>query len=223
MLKFAQHKILQNLALFPCLEGGKRAAGLVVPWVTMAITLFSVMLSLMPNALDLLCFDTLAIGQGEWWRLITGHLVHSSFDHLWWDALAFFCVGCYLELTSPKWLLIALLAGFVTVNGLLLSPWSSLLYYCGLSGVLFAPLTLALWIHWQGNKGLLAVAPMLVCVVKVIWECSQQSALLVSSGWPAYPQAHLAGVVGGLLACFICYRVMQVKMVTVIGIADLKK
>jgi len=206
MLKSAQHKTLQNLALFPWLGGGKRAAGLVVPWVTMAVTFFAVLLSLMPNALMLFCFDIVAIEQGEWWRLISGHLVHSSFDHLWWDALAFFCIGCYLEVKSPKRLLIALLAGFVAVNGLLLSPWSSLLYYCGLSGVLFAPLTLALWRHWQGNKGLLGVAPMLICVAKVIWECSQQSTLLVASGWPAYPQAHLAGIVGGLISCAVVGR-----------------
>lgn len=209
MLNSAQHKTLKNLALFPWLDGGKRAAGLVVPWITMAITLFSVLLSLMPDALVLFCFDTVAIEQGEWWRLISGHLVHSSFDHLWWDTLAFFCVGCYLEVKSPKLLLTALLLGLVTVNGLLLSPWSSLLYYCGLSGLLFAPLTLALWVHWQSNKGLFSVIPLLVCLAKVIWECSLKSTLLVASGWPAYPQSHLAGIVGGLLACSICHRLMQ--------------
>lgn len=155
------------------------------------------------------CFDALAIEQGEWWRLITGHLVHSSPDHLLWDALAFFCVATYVEAKSPKLLLISLLAGFVAVNVLLLSPWSSLLYYCGLSGVLFAPLTLALWLHWQRSTGFLAAAPIIICTGKVIWELSQQATLLVASSWPAYPEAHLAGIVGGLLACFVGYRVMK--------------
>jgi len=209
MLKSAQHNPVQSKALFPWLARWKRAAALTVPWFTMTITLCSVLLSLTPDVLMDFCFDSEAIEQGEWWRLITGHLVHSSFDHLWWDALAFLCVGCYLEVKSLKLLLIALLSGFVTVNGLLLSPWSPLLYYCGLSGLLFAPLTLALWMHWQCKKGLLAILPMLVCIVKVVWECSQQSTLLVTSGWPAYPQAHLAGIVGGVLACFISYRVMS--------------
>lgn len=206
MLKSAQHNPVQRTVLFPWLGWGKRAAGLTAPWFTMAITLCSVLLSLMPDALMGFCFDSVAIGQGEWWRLISGHLVHSSFDHLWWDALAFFCVGCYLEARSPKLLLIALSIGLVAVNGLLLSPWSSLFYYCGLSGLLFAPLTLALWLHWHRNKGLLAITPMLVCISKVVWECSQHSTLLVTSGWPAYPQAHLAGIAGGVLACFISYR-----------------
>ena len=211
MLKLAQHNRVQNQAFFPWLYWGKRVVGLTVPWLTMAVTLFSVLLSLMPDALMAFCFDAEAVKQGEWWRLLSGHLVHSSFDHLWWDALAFFCVGWYLEVQSPKLLLIALLSGFVFVNSLLLSPWSSLDYYCGLSGLLFAPLTLALWIHWQHNKGVLAVMPMLICITKVVWECSQHSTLLVASGWPAYPQAHLAGIVGGLLACVISYRVMQVN------------
>lgn len=175
----------------------------------MAVSLCSVLLSLSPGALMAFCFDNVAIGQGEWWRLITGHLVHSSFDHLWWDALAFFCVGCYLEVRSRKLLLITLLSGLVTVNGLLLSPWSSLLYYCGLSGLLFAPLTLALWVHWQRTKGLFAILPMLVCIIKVVWECSQQSTLMVASGWPAYPQAHLAGIVAGVIVCLFNYRLMS--------------
>jgi len=209
MLKSAQHNSVQSTVLFLWLGWGKRAAGLTVPWITMVVTLCSVFLSLTPGALTGFCFDSVAIGQGEWWRLISGHLVHSSFDHLLWDALAFFCVGCYLELKSPKLLLIALLVGFVAVNSLLLSPWSSLQYYCGLSGLLFAPLTLALWIHWQCRKGLLGIAPMLVCISKVVWECSQHSTLFVASNWPAYPQAHLAGIMGGVVACFIGYRMVR--------------
>jgi len=209
MLNPAQHNPVQSTVLFPWLDWGKRTAGLTVPWFTLAFTLCSVMLSLATDALMMFCFDRVAIDQGEWWRLITGHLVHSSLDHLWWDALAFFCVGYYLEVKSLKLLLIALLTGFVMVNGLLLSPWSPLLYYCGLSGLLFAPLTLALWMHWQSNKGLFGVIPLLVCLGKVIWECGLQSTLLVVSGWPAYPQSHLAGIVGGLLACSICHRIMQ--------------
>jgi len=214
MLKSAQRNTVQSTFLFPWSGRGKRAAGLIVlgvrvPWFTLVITLCAVLLSLATDTLMMFCFDRVAIEHGEWWRLITGHLVHSSFDHLWWDVLAFFCVGWYLEVKSLKLLLIALLSGFVMVNGLLLSAWSPLLYYCGLSGLLFAPLTLALWLHWQRNKGLFGVIPLLICLGKVIWECSQQSTLLVSSGWPAYPQSHLAGIVGGLLACSICHCVMQ--------------
>jgi len=209
MRRSAQHNFVPSPTLFPWFEWGKRLEALTVPWVTMAVTLCSVLLSLSPGALMAFCFDSVSIGQGEWWRLITGHLVHSSLDHLWWDELVFFCVGCYLEVRSLKLLVMALLSGLVAVNGLLLSPWSSLMYYCGLSGLLFAPLTLALWGHWQCKKGLFAILPMLVCIVKVVWECSQQSTLLVTSGWPAYPQAHLAGIVGGVLTCFISYRVMS--------------
>lgn len=196
-------------ALFPQSDRGEGAAPLTFPWISVAFTLVSIALSMYPSGLMHFCFDAQAIAQGEWWRLLTGHLVHSSAEHLIWDALAFFCVGVYVEVNSSRLLAMSLLAGLLSVDLLLLSAWSPLLFYCGLSGILFAPLAVALWLHWQNSRGLLSVAPMMICAGKIIWELVQQNNLLVNSGWPAYPPAHLAGIVGGLLVCFVGYRLFN--------------
>jgi membrane associated rhomboid family serine protease len=42
---------------------------------------------LSPAATAVLEYDRAAVAAGEIWRLLTGHLTHWSFDHLFWDVL----------------------------------------------------------------------------------------------------------------------------------------
>lgn len=147
-----------------------------------------------------LCFDLHAINhQGEWWRLITGHLVHSSSSHLFWDLCAFTGVSWYLERHAPTLLLPSWLAGIAAVNLLLMSPLSELSYYCGLSGLLFAPLLIALFQFQKQVGGLTGYLPLLVTGAKLSWELFSSQHFLVQSDWAPYPEAHLAGLAGGLL------------------------
>ncbi|MDI3325039.1 rhombosortase [Pontibacterium granulatum] len=147
-----------------------------------------------------LCFDLNAIThQGEWWRLITGHLVHSNSSHLFWDLCAFAAVSCYLERHTPALLLPSWLAGLISVNLLLMSPLSELSYYCGLSGMLFAPLIVALFQFQKQIGGLIGYLPLLVTGAKLGRELISSKYFLVQSEWAPYPEAHLAGLMGGLL------------------------
>lgn len=157
-------------------------------------------LLLMEGDLLALCFDLHAIKhQGEWWRLITGHLVHSNSSHLFWDLCAFAGVSWYLERHTPALLLPSWLAGLITVNLLLISPLSELSYYCGLSGLLFAPLIIALFQFQKQIGGLTGYLPLLAAGAKLGWELFSSMHLLVQSDWAPYPEAHLAGLMGGLL------------------------
>lgn len=160
----------------------------------------SVLILLLSNAnLDQLCFDRSAITQqGEWWRLVTAHLMHSSVSHLVWDLIAFIGVSAYLERKQPALLIPTWVMGMVSVNLLLLSPLSDLAFYCGLSGVLFAPLTLAVIIYKRSTTGLMGWLPLWVCGAKLIWELLWPRMLFVDTGWSPYPASHVAGVAGGL-------------------------
>mgnify|MGYP000731206128 CR=1 FL=1 len=165
-------------------------------------TLIASMTVLVFAALDLgqFCFDRVAIiHNGEWWRLITSHMVHSNTSHLFWDVMTFAAVSAYLERKQPGLVVPAWLLGMVSVNLLLLSPLSDLSYYCGLSGILFTPLTLAVIIYQRETRGLTGWLPMLVCSTKLVWELVQTQTLLVNTDWQAYPESHAAGVIGGLL------------------------
>ena len=103
-------------------------------------------------AKDVFYFGATEIAQGQAWRLVTGHLVHADWSHLLWNALGLVVLGWLIEHRSRRLLLAALAAGISTVSLLLLSPLSSLDYYCGLSGVLNSLLAVALWLEWRSCR-----------------------------------------------------------------------
>ncbi|WP_299203568.1 rhombosortase [uncultured Amphritea sp.] len=170
-----------------------------LPLVTLAILLLSVPLSVSADLFQLGYFDRSLIEQGQLWRLITGHLCHTSPSHLKWDLLAFAVAAGYLELNSRRVLLASLLTGVISVDALLLSSWAGISSYAGLSGLLFAPLLISLVIFARKQPYLTGWLPLLICMAKLIWEQFSLQALLSQSPWPPYPAAHLAGSFGGLL------------------------
>lgn len=169
-----------------------------LPVITLCIGLLSLPFSLSAELFQLGYFDQRLIGEGQLWRLITGQISHTSLSHLGWDILAFTLAAGYLERHSKRLLLLSLLGGLITVNGLLLSPWSGVASYAGLSGVLFAPLFVSLLIFARKQPSLNGWLPMLICMSKLIWEQFSGQALLSQSPWPPYPAAHLVGALAGV-------------------------
>ncbi|MEH6579280.1 MAG: rhombosortase [Amphritea sp.] len=178
------------------------------PVITLLLLLLAAGATYIPGAFELTLFDHSAIRQGEWWRLVTGHFTHTGSSHLMWDLLAAALATGYLEIHSRRLAIAAVVCGIFAVDILLLSSLSSLKFYCGLSGLLFAPLTLTVIIFGLKNGGLSGWLPALICAGKALWELIGSDSFLVNSGWPAYPMAHLAGICGGLfvLLTTILYR-----------------
>ena len=90
-----------------------------------------------PRLIAALRYDRTAIAAGEWWRLLTGQLVHLDASHLAMNLAALVLLWClYVEDARPReWLLIALGA----VAGVGLGLWfeaPGIEWYVGLSGVL---------------------------------------------------------------------------------------
>jgi rhomboid family GlyGly-CTERM serine protease len=120
---------------------------------------------------SLFYFSARDIVAGEIWRVVTGHFMHADMEHLLWNCLGLAVLGTLIEIRSRRLLWAALVAGMVCVSILLLSPFSQLEYYCGLSGVLNALLLVALWQEWRS--------------------------LLTHISWPPYAWSHVAGLFGG--------------------------
>jgi rhomboid family GlyGly-CTERM serine protease len=152
------------------------------------------------DALEWLRWSREHIAAGEYWRLITGHLVHLGAGHALVNALGAVIVWTvFREPLSSRLVVWAVLAGFVTVNAGL---WfgTELQWYVGASGVLHA-LAAAGIVQtisargggWPWTLGLLGAG-------KLLYEQWQGPLGWTPGSPPVITAAHLYGAAGGVLA-----------------------
>lgn len=155
----------------------------------------------------LLRYDRTAIANGEWWRGLTGHLMHLNGTHLALNliglALCALLVGAGLRGIKG----IAVLCGAAAACSLglwLFNP--EVQWYTGLSGVLHGLLlggALGLPSHqrrWRGILGLLIIAKLLG--EQLIGPSLSTQNLI---GYAVVVDAHLYGAVGGVFG-WLVYR-----------------
>ena len=147
----------------------------------------------------LLYFNATDIVNGETWRVITGHFMHADRQHLLWNCIGLAVLGTLIEHRSQSMLWVALGAGIASVSALLLSPFSQLEYYCGLSGVLNTLLLVALWLEWTITRSWLIIVITCGSIAKVVIEASLGTSIVTHISWPPYAWSHVAGLIGGLL------------------------
>lgn len=188
-----------HLASQPSLVAPTQRSALCRPLFTVALLILLVVLHAFTPGPESLAFNASRIQAGEVWRLLTGHFVHADTHHLAWNGLALAVLGFLIERHSRPLLFGALLAGVLFVDLLLLSPFSMLAQYCGLSGVLNTLLVVALYLEWRRGGGFPVLLVAVASVAKLTWELSQGAALLTQISWPPYPAAHAAGMLGGFV------------------------
>ncbi len=175
--------------------------GAKLPWLTSVLVGLAALSFLLAGpAPEFWVFDRAAIDQGEWWRLLSAHWVHSDAAHLAWNLGAFAILGGLLEHSSRRGLLIGLLLGTLAVD---LGVWfllPGLDYYCGLSGVLNTLLVPVLYAAWRRTRHPVVSVTAFVAAIKLIVELGTQQAVLTHAAWPSVPEAHLAGAIAGVLA-----------------------
>src|SRR5262245_16616371 len=149
---------------------------------------------------DALRYDREAVLHRQYWRLLTGHLVHGSFQHLALNAFGLSLVALLFPYDYPvrRWVIVAALSviaidlGFVFWEPQL--PW-----YVGLSGVLHGALAAGAIALWRHESRRLALAVTLIFVAKLAWE-QLVGALPLSGDMPVIVDAHLYGAIGGAVA-----------------------
>ena len=145
-------------------------------------------------------FDRNAIYQGQWWRLLTGHFLHTNFWHLLMNLGGFVLIwllhGMYY---SNRQFLFNLVLGCGLI-GLAVLFWSpAISLYVGLSGWLHALLVCGCCIdiqrHWSSGWLIL-----LAVFAKVCWEQWQGASAEVVTliGAEVATDAHLYGALSGL-------------------------
>jgi len=160
-------------------------------------------------------FDRFAIQQGEWWRILSGHLLHANNWHLAMNVAAFAVIldvqGMHLNFARFTVLLFAgcLLIG---LEMFFLSP--SMIIYTGLSGWLHC---LIVWgacadivKHWSSGWLIL-----IGVFCKVTWEQIHGGSADVVAliGVDVAVDAHLYGALTGLLLFFVMQSIPPLAVV----------
>lgn len=175
-----------------------------MPLLTIGLITILVSLYLLVPDKSLLYFSTGDITGGQTWRIVSGHITHADLEHLLWNCLGLAVLGTLTEQHSRTLWWVALVMGIVSVSALLLSPFSQLENYCGLSGVLNTFLSVLIWIEWRLNRSWLMIVIACGCVAKVVTEIYLGESLLTNISWPPYAWSHVAGMIGGLTV--ICFQ-----------------
>ena len=154
------------------------------------------------SARELLRYEREAIVAGQIWRLLTAHLVHLGWPHLWLNVIAVLILGNLFAdvLERSDWWL-GLLVSALAIDGGLLLMDRSVQWYVGLSGVLHGIMLLGglrlLPAHTLLGLGLLAGV-----IAKLLWEQWQGPLPFTqaAAAGPVLVNAHLFGAVGGLIS-----------------------
>lgn len=186
---------------------------LPIPMITLFLFAISGSLMLLPDSWQsLFYFDRNAVEAGELYRLISGHFIHGDIHHWIWNSVALLVLGAIIEVKSKRLLLVTLLVGIVSVDVLLLSPLSTINYYCGLSGILNTLLVTVFWIAWREYQSKWIIISALLCAAKIALEVSVNDSLLTHIQWPPYPAAHLAGALAGGLLVIVCTAIYNAPL-----------
>lgn len=144
-------------------------------------------------------FERGGLEAGEVWRLITAHLVHLGWGHLWLNLIALLLMAAIFDdaMRAGDWILAGCLGAGAIDLGLFLFH-RDLAWYVGLSGVLHGLMVV-------GAFGLIRSASpigyvlLVGLIAKLCWE--QLSGPLPfsesTSGGPVLVEAHLYGTIGG--------------------------
>ena len=151
------------------------------------------------SAENFLVYDRALVDAGQWWRLISGQLIHIGNDHLFWDVSAFILLAALVE---PKgrvafWGIMAV--SFLPIGVFVHLFLPDLHIYAGLSGGLNALLFITTYDMWKRDGGWLAPAVLVGCALKIIFEIYLQAPLFTSPTLPAVPEVHAVGYICGAL------------------------
>jgi rhomboid family GlyGly-CTERM serine protease len=183
------------------------------------VALIAVMVQVVPDAAELLQFDRSAIAEGQWWRLLTGHLTHWSLNHLFWDVLMFVVLGCLVEIQSRRRMIGLCLGSAIVISGVIWIGSPDLETYRGLSGIdtaLFVSVAISIAVtavaQRQWARALTSGLLMVGLTGKLLFETVTGSTLFVdsnASGFLVLVEAHLSGVV--VAAITFCFGQRQTR------------
>ncbi|HZF31184.1 MAG TPA: rhombosortase [Gammaproteobacteria bacterium] len=148
-------------------------------------------------------YDRIGLENGELWRLLTGHLVHLGFGHLWPNLLALVVIGSLFEdvLEPVEWLAAAVGCALAIDLGLYALD-SDVDWYVGLSGVLHGFVACGALLLLLRRRQRIGAALAIGLGAKLAWEhwAGPVPFTAASVGGPVIVAAHLYGAAAGVVA-----------------------
>jgi rhomboid family GlyGly-CTERM serine protease len=143
-------------------------------------------------------YERAAVASGEWWRLITAHLVHLDLEHAALNALGVVLMwSLFARDFSPRQWLVIVLTTFAAIDAGLWFRDTHVDWYVGASGALHGVMTAGTVAHVRRGDldgWILAI----FIIVKLLYEQWSGQLPFSQSGVPVVVNAHLYGALGGL-------------------------
>lgn len=184
---------------------GGTARVIRLPWSTLTLCAGAIAAWLLPGLGAEWVYDRAAIGDGQLWRLATGHLVHFSTPHFAANLIVLLPAGWLLERNAGRGNTLVVYACAMPLIGLLLWVFDPhLAEFGGLSGLVFALLTLLALqgIAASGRQravGTLLLAGLLAKLVAELGWGWNPGVLAPDTGVTAAPWSHAAGMAVAVL------------------------
>jgi len=180
-----------------------------IPYLSLLTVVFSLILLPINNAAKYLQYDRAAIGAGQFWRIITGHWTHWSFDHFLWCAITFIALGAVCERIDRKGFAVSLALSIIIVPVFCWFADPAMHFYRGLSGLcssvfMVGAIQMARKARTEHNRAgvILPALAALLFFAKIFFEFINGQALFVHSSdiFTPVPLAHLSGCLVGMIA-----------------------
>lgn len=166
-----------------------------LPWQTLLLAGLAIGLYFLLGFIpETLVYNRTAIQQGEWWRMLTCHWVHSDSQHALWNIIALLLLSGFYEQRYRRELLPLIIGSslFISTGIHLFLP--GLEYYCGLSGILHSLLLVSFFRHWQQYRQPVFLLVIALALLKIPVEIILNTAIFTDTAWPSLPESHLYGV-----------------------------
>lgn len=172
-----------------------------VSWLPMTLLLISLLMQVTgTDGYALFRYQRAAILEGEYWRLITGHLIHGTWNHWFLNILGLALVWAIYPRYFSHASALLLCLGIALVTSMTLLVWNpAVMWYVGMSALLHG-----LFTAWSvldllhGRR--MALVPLVLVGVKLAYEqmMGPLPASEASAGLPILVDAHLYAALAGM-------------------------
>jgi rhomboid family GlyGly-CTERM serine protease len=145
-------------------------------------------------------YERMAIAGGEWWRLITAHVVHIDLEHTLLNVMGVVLMWAIFarDLSPRQWLIVTTVV-LLTIDAGLWFRDRGVDWYAGASGALHGFMAAGTYVHVR--RGDLDGWILVVFIVlKLGYEQLHGVLPFAESGMPVVLNAHLYGAIGGVIA-----------------------